>query len=224
MKQLLVRALAVVPILLLVSSLAMADNVAITLCQNGYACQTVTGTTSATFSGAYGTYQINTSTGINFGTTLDVASQNGLNTNNTDPLMVYVSGTGFTLGGGGNTTFSYQFSGNFSGSGTFSSSAYLDNTNTLCSPTGNTGGTACGTLEASLGPFTSSPFSGSTSFTALTANTYALGQVLSISLSPGAAFNSLDSSITVPEPASLFLMGAGLLGLGGTLRRKVLKK
>jgi len=83
-----------------------------------------------------------------------------------------------------------------------------------------------GTPEDSAGEkrwlrtFTGSAFSGSQdAYVASCGSHYSLTQLATLTL-PGSAIYSGDSNLSVPEPSTIALFGAGLLGLGFALRRK----
>jgi hypothetical protein len=72
---------------------------------------------------------------------------------------------------------------------------------------------------ASLGPFGSGAFSGSESDTQTINGSYGISIIGTIThTNPGAS--SFDASVTVPEPATCTLLGAGLLGMLLVMRRK----
>ncbi len=79
----------------------------------------------------------------------------------------------------------------------------------------------CGAQTTSLTTqtFTTSPFSGSASGLASCAGDYSLTQIATLTL-PGGAHVSFDSDLAIPEPASLAIFGASLLGAGVALRRR----
>jgi hypothetical protein len=125
-------------------------------------------------------------------------------------LVVTFSANGFTTPTGAVNWLS-QFSGNIIfGSATVTQQTYLDTTNTLLGT-----GTLLGTLTSSTTPFGLSGVADAT-----ISGPFALTEIFTITTT-GAAQVSLDGSIVyAPEPASLAILGAGMLGLAAFSRRK----
>lgn len=129
----------------------------------------------------------------------------------TDTLTVEVSDTGFTTPVGTNGFVnSYSLTGS-SGSPSTTQAAFFDTTDTIFGQ----GGTICSVTLTSTngktcqggGPAGPSPYS----------------LTLVDTFAPGAGSYSSDGNIItikVPEPASLLLLGTGLLGFGFFVRRK----
>jgi hypothetical protein len=169
------------------------------------------GATSLTFNQAIGNF----TTTVNTGTTtqapgLDLSSVE-ISSTGGGTLTVTLSASGFASPFGAANWLS-QFSGNFvTGSAVVTLQTYLDNSDMLLN---TSGATLLGTLTD-----TATPFGISVTKSASTEGSFALTEVLTITTT-GAAHVSLDGSVSyVPEPASMAVLGAGLIGLG-TVRRR----
>jgi hypothetical protein len=125
-------------------------------------------------------------------------------------LVVTFSANGFTTSTAAANWLS-QFSGNIIfGTATVTQQTYLDTTDTLLGTD-----TPLGTLTASTTPFGLSDVAEAT-----TPGPFAITEIFTIT-TPGATQVSLDGSVVyAPEPASLALLGAGMLGLAAFTRRK----
>ncbi len=108
---------------------------------------------------------------------------------------------------------------NFGGTSTITSQAWISNTNSAFCVTG------CSSLT-SLMSFTkgaNQAFSGGTSGSGATVNPYSLTLVITLS-SATSGHGSFDSSLDmIPEPATLSVLGTGLLALGTGLRKRLLR-
>ncbi len=125
-------------------------------------------------------------------------------------LVVTFSANGFTSPTGAANWLS-QFSGNIIfGSATVTQQTYLDTTNTLL------GTNTPLSMLSSL----ATPFGLSSVADATTSGPFAITEVFTITTT-GAAQLSLDGSVVyAPEPASVALLGAGMLGLAAFARRR----
>lgn len=173
-----------------------------------------------TFSGTLGVFEVQTTIGdITTGsntqptlkmsnTTIDVLGPTS------DTLIIEFSDVGFT--GGGPTSAITDVGGSDSGGMVLSSfEAYIDSSNTLF------GAPASGQVAA-IGPLSGNPFSGldsgSVNLGAGPVN-YSVTQIARISGAPGSNI-SFDATTRVPVPATLGLLGIGLIGMGALARRR----
>jgi hypothetical protein len=183
--------------------------------QGGVQLDTQTMSAGTTFAGAVGDYTVNFTSGItSLGTStnpvMDIVSLNATAlTATTETLVIELSSTGFKASPLG---ISLQIGGTngllFGPNGSVTYSAYYDTTDTLFGK---------GSLIGSTGALTGSPFGGTAGGTITSPSDYSITQI--VSLAPDAGGNpmgiSFDAKLTAtPEPASLFLVGSALAGLG----------
>ena len=172
----------------------------------------------ATFMGAIGAFNFNVVTGTSM-PLIGSAALPTLDLNSID--ITSRGGSGGTLtfkltdtdyiGVPGTTHFYDAVGGTLTGVGSsFQVKTFMDCSNTAF------GTTTALTSET----FTGSAFSGSQdAYVASCGGHYSLTQLATLTL-PGSAMYSGDSNLSVPEPSTIALFGAGLLGLGFALRRK----
>lgn len=130
-----------------------------------------------------------------------------------DPLTVAISATGFTTPISLNE-FELEFSGNVHG-GSVTTSAYWDTANTYFCNSADTASMDCGSSDL-IGSLTLN--SGTKNLSAAggpdTIRSYSVTIVDTFAAGLGADPSySVDTTVTVPEPGTLALFGAGLLGL-----------
>jgi len=198
----------------LLTSVARADTVSIGLYESGYGLSTVaTGSGSALFAGSYGTFTFNTITAVGTpplpqpqldSTSIDVSSSTS------GTIVIYVTEQGITWPTGVFGVLS-GFTMNILTSGwTVTEATYVDAGNglyALTSPLGSWTFTGLGSASsANLTPSLSSPFSET--------------EVFTIAANGTGRSNGTIATQLVPEPATLSLLGMGLLSLLG-LRKKV---
>jgi hypothetical protein len=134
-------------------------------------------------------------------------------TTTSSTLTMMFSDTDFTFPGSGVITIG----GTLSSGTTLTASAYFDTGNTLFGMGNQIGNTLT---------FTSNPFSGSTSGGPATSGTYSLTDRITLAPTsvPGqVGVVTADENLTVPEPATLLLLGCGLISLAGFARKKFRK-
>lgn len=138
---------------------------------------------------------------------MDITSRNGSG----GTLNFALTDTGYVSSASPITAFLNAVGGTLSGSG----SSYSVNTYMDCGDAAFGTGTLL-TSQSFSGP----SFSGNASADAASCgHAYSLTQLITLQMPGGAQFSG-DSSLAVPEPSTIALFGAGLLGLGFALRRK----
>ncbi|MDB5373268.1 MAG: sorting protein [Belnapia sp.] len=190
----------------------------ITVQQGAGVIQSATGTNPLVTNLTTPTFFVNVQTGIVDTAAPSIDLGSSILANGAGTLTVTLSVQGLTSLVDANKWLT-QFSGNWSTPNTtVTLKTYIADNNGLVNTANNTlpgGAVLLSTLIGSATPFATLATSGTTN----TTGTFSLIEVLTVTTS-GAGAISLDGSITrVPEPMSIALFGAALLGMGGLARR-----
>jgi len=147
----------------------------------------------------------------------------------TQTVTLYFAQNGFTIPGiPPDAILTNNASGTWTNNGGTSTAGALGcvdpsnsaTTTDITCPAGSTStAVQSGSVSADNGSFNAIP---SSILVTTAVTTYALGENIQISIAPGGNFNLTNSESlrNVPEPASLALLGVGLLGVGFIARRK----
>ena len=203
-----------------------------TICDNNVNFPGCTGNSSdlnpalgqITFIGAVGGWTSNVTSG--FGPPfeqlvplLDISSFNASVGSGAGPMTILLSVTGLT-GPSGIQTFLNSIGGTNSFAGTtVSTQAWLSNTNVaFCAST------TCGVAITPVVTMSGAAFSGmANGSTVLGSGPFSVTLAVTINTDGQADTTSFDDSLALPEPASLSLLGSGLLGFGMAFRRMLLR-
>ncbi|HWR17290.1 MAG TPA: PEP-CTERM sorting domain-containing protein [Terriglobales bacterium] len=166
-------------------------------------------TNQVTLNGSLGVWTVNVSTGLIVSTVPPEIDLNSVNlSSGAGTILIGWTVTGFT-GSGGNA---HSAIGGTTG-GTVEYQAYYDNSDTAFG--------YANTIGALL-TFNTTPFAGATNGMIAGDGSYSLTQLVQITHA-GAGVTSYDAHLSIPEPASMTILGAGMIGLAGLFRRKLVK-
>lgn len=166
------------------------------------------------WTGVVGNFNLNVTTGITF-PQMGSPSQPFMDLNSVNQstgaggtLVISLSQQGFTTIP--NEAFNASIGGTKGAGGSVTYQTFWDSSNTLFAQTN---------LLTNSGAITNSPFANARTGLGGGAGPFSLTQVITITHTAGARLTSFDAELSVPEPASVLLLGLALLGLGMWSRR-----
>lgn len=166
------------------------------------------------FTGPVGNFTLNVTTGVSF-PQMGSPSQPFMDLNSINQsggtggtLVISLSQQGFTTIP--NEAFNASIGGTKGAGGSVTYETFWDPTNTLFAQTNSL---------TNSGTITNSPFANARTGLGGGTGPFSLTQVITITHAAGARLTSFDAELSVPEPASVLLLGLALLGLGMWSRR-----
>ena len=190
------------------------DGGPVTICGDGAPCDINSNAGVVTFTGSFGPFAVNVTTGVTKpvypGSHMSLSSVNmQVADAGSHTLVMMFSETGF----GEMADFVMEFGGTLTDNGsTITATGYFDAANALFHP---------GTLIGSTGPLAGMAFDRSFTGSGSGSTTYSLTQVLTLNTTGPTNFSGNFELQTVPEPASMTVLGGALLlAMGVVVRRK----
>ena len=219
MRKFTVLAAMVAMALLVIVPMGMADNISIAVnTTNAVPGTYTTANNSVSYSGTAGVFDVSVSGQGNSALPSGSMNTNTLDASSNGPgtLYIWVSQAGLTSPTGVNDFISTLATNTLSSGWTATVTTYLDTNNGLFATSG-AGVTTLGTYKFTgpIGTYMSQQFDQGANL----GGAYSLTAEYAITASNNGSAN-LSANITTPEPASMMLLGAGFLGLGGLFRRR----